>query len=207
MESVNEYVLKMQSDKSVQLVCIISEKFLLPLLYSSAILYMVSEIDDTIKVSKFADFLKKTVKWCLCLIMTVFVAVLSIQGFCASTLDGAVAKTARFLVGSAVPIVGGVLSDTVETVLGCSRVIKNATGGAGIIAVLMIATTPVLKILALSASFHLGAVILEPMADRRICSVISSVASITSLMAAIIVVAALMFIISMGMIMSISNTV
>ncbi|MBE7026919.1 MAG: stage III sporulation protein AE [Ruminococcaceae bacterium] len=191
---------------STQLVCIISEKLLLPLLYSSAILYMVSEINETIRVSKFADFLKKTVKWCLCLIMTVFVAVLSVQGFCASTLDGAAAKTARFLVGSAVPIVGGILSDTIETVLGCSRVIKNATGAAGMIAILTIATSPALKILALSASFHLGAAILEPMADRRISSVVSSVASITSLMAAIIVVAALMFIISMGMVMSIGNT-
>jgi len=191
---------------STQLVCIISEKLLLPLLYSSAVLYMVSEINKTIRVSKFADFLKKTVKWCLCLIMTVFVAVLSVQGFCASTLDGAAAKTARFLVGSAVPIVGGILSDTIETVLGCSRVIKNATGAAGMIAILTIATSPVLKILALSASFHLGATILEPMADRRISSVISSVASITSLMAAIIIVAALMFIISMGMVMSIGNS-
>ncbi len=191
---------------STQIVCVISEKLLLPLLYSAAVLYMVSEINETIRVSKFADFLKKTVKWCLCLIMTVFVAVLSVQGFCASTLDGAAAKTARFLVGSAIPIVGGILSDTIDTVLGCSRVIKNATGAAGIIAVLTIATSPVLKILALSASFHLGAAILEPMADRRISSVISSVASVTSLMAAIIVVAALMFIISMGMIMSIANT-
>lgn len=191
---------------STQLVCVIAEKLLLPLLYSSAVLYMVSEINETIRVSKFADFLKKTVKWCLCLIMTVFVAVLSVQGFCASTLDGAAAKTARFLVGSAVPIVGGILSDTIETVLGCSRVIKNATGAAGMIAILTIATSPVLKILALSASFHLGAAILEPMADRRISSVISSVASITSLMAAIIVVAALMFVISMGMVMSIGNT-
>ncbi len=191
---------------ATQIVSVISEKLLVPLLYSSAALYIVSEINETIKVSKFADFLKKTVKWCLCLMLTIFSGVLGIQGFCAATLDGAAAKTARYLVGTAVPVVGGILSDTIETLVGCSNIIKNATGAAGMIAVLIIATVPVIKILAVSVTFHLGAAVLEPMADRRISNVISSLASIISLMAAIIVTAAVMFIICIGMVMCLGNT-
>lgn len=191
---------------ATQIVSVVSEKFLVPLLYSSAALYIVSEINETIKVSKFADFLKKTVKWCMCLMLTIFSGVLGIQSFCAATIDGAAAKTARYLVGTAVPVVGGILSDTIETLVGCSNIIKNATGAAGMIAVLVIATVPVIKILAVSVTFYLGAAVLEPMADRRISSVISSLASITSLMAAIIVTAAVMFIICIGMVMCLGNT-
>lgn len=188
-----------------ELVTAVSEKFLMPLLYSAAALYIVSEINETIRVSKFADFLKKTVKWSLCLILTVFVGILSIQGFCTATLDSAAAKTAKFLVGTSIPVVGGILSDTVETVVGCSLVVKNATGAAGIVVLLIIASAPVIKILAVSASFHLCSAIIEPVADRRISSVMSSVASVTTLMAAIIVTAAVMFIISIGMIMCMSG--
>ena len=176
-----------------ELVTAVSEKFLMPLLYSAAALYIVSEINETIRVSKFADFLKKTVKWSLCLILTVFVGILSIQGFCTATLDSAAAKTAKFLVGTSIPVVG------------CSLVVKNATGAAGIVALLIIASAPVIKILAVSASFHLCSAIIEPVADRRISGVMSSVASVTTLMAAIIVTAAVMFIISIGMIMCMSG--
>lgn len=189
----------------IEIVTAAAENILMPLLYSSAALYIVSEINETIKVSKFADFLKKTVKWSLCLILTVFVGILSIQGFCAATLDGAAAKTAKYVVGTSVPVVGSILSDTIETVVGCSLVVKNATGAAGMIAVLIIVSAPIIKILAVSASFYFSAAVIEPVADKRISNVMSSVASVTSLMAAIIVTVALMFIICIGIIMCMSG--
>lgn len=191
---------------AAQIVTIVAEKFFIPLLYSSTALYIVSEVNETIKVSKFADFLKKTVRWSLSLILTIFVSVLGIQGFCSATLDTTAAKTARYLVGTAVPVVGGIISETLETVVGCSRVIKNATGATGVIVVLVIATAPILKILAVSTAFYLGAAVLEPITDRRISNMMSSVASVTSLMAAIIVTIAVLFIICIGMVMCIGNT-
>ena len=91
---------------AAELSAVVVERLLMPLLYSSAALYIVSEINETIRVVKFADFLKKTVKWGLCLILTVFAGILSIQGFCSVPLDGAAAKTAKYVVGTAVPVVG-----------------------------------------------------------------------------------------------------
>ena len=188
---------------AAELSAVVVERLLMPLLYSSAALYIVSEINETIRVVKFADFLKKTVKWGLCLILTVFVGILSIQGFCSVPLDGAAAKTAKYVVGTAVPVVGSILSDTVETVVGCSMVVKNATGAAGMIAVLVIVMAPILRLLAVCAIFHISAAVIEPIADKRIANVTSNIASVTSLMAAVVITVALLFIICIGMVMCI----
>ena len=190
---------------AAQLAATVVERLLMPLLYSSAALYLVSEINETIRVVKFADFLKKTVKWALCLILTVFAGILAIQGFCSVPMDGAAAKAAKYVVGTAVPVVGSILSDTVETVAGCSLVVKNATGAAGMIAVLIIATAPVLRLLAVCAVFHISAAVIEPIADKRIANVMSNVASVTSLMAAIVITVALLFLICIGMVMCIGS--
>ncbi len=186
---------------AAQLVSVAVEKLLLPLLYSAGVLYIASGINEQIRVSHFADFLKKTVKWGLCLMLTVFVSILSIQGFCAYSLDGATAKTAKYVFGTAVPVVGGILSDTIETVVGCSRVVKNATGAAGMVAVLIMTSMPVIKILASCVMLHLGAAVAEPIADRRISDMLSNIASVISLMAGMVVSAAVIFIICIGAVM------
>lgn len=191
---------------AAEMAALLVERLLMPLLYSSAALYIVSEINETIRVVKFADFLKKTVKWGLCLILTIFVAILGIQGFCTASLDGAAAKAAKFVVGTAVPVVGSILSDTVETVVGCSMVVKNATGAAGMVALLVIVTAPILRLLAVCAVFHISAAVIEPVSDKRISNVMTNIASVTSLMAAVVITVALLFLICIGMVMSIGNS-
>lgn len=184
---------------------VITEKLLLPSLYSSAVLYIVSSMSENIKLSKFADFLKKSVKWILCLILTVFVGVLTVQAFAGAALDSLSAKTAKYIVSGSVPVVGSILSDTIETVVGCSILIKNSAGAAAIVAVLAAVSVPIIKILALSITFYLGAALVEPVCDKRISDVMSSVASITTIMAAIVITAGVIFIICIGTLMCING--
>ena len=73
------------------------------------------------------------------------------------------------------------------------------------IAVLIIATAPVLRLLAVCAVFHISAAVIEPIADKRIANVMSNVASVTSLMAAIVITVALLFLICIGMVMCIGS--
>lgn len=190
---------------AAQLVATAAEKLLLPLLYSAGVLYITSGINEQLGVSRFAELLAKTVKWALCLMLTIFVGILGIHGFCAYSLDGASAKTAKFVFATAVPVVGGILSDTLETVMGCSRVVKNATGAAGVVAVLSIAASPVVKILASCIMLRLGAAIAEPISDRRISAMLSNISSVIALMAGIVVSAAVIFIVCIGAVMCLSG--
>lgn len=191
---------------STQVVTGLMDFLIMPLIYASAVLAIVSEINDRISISRLVELLKKAVKWSLGLIMTVFVGVLGVSGFAAASLDGAVGKTAKYLVSNSVPVVGGILSDTVETVVSCCSVVKNAVGAAGIGAVAVMCALPLLKLTVVSALFYLAAALIQTVADRRIVNAVTAVASSVGLMIAVIAVCALMFIICIGMIMSLGNT-
>lgn len=54
--------------------------------------------------------------------------VLSLEGTLTSSVDGMTAKTTKAVVTSAVPVVGKILGETVDAVLGCSNILKNAVG-------------------------------------------------------------------------------
>ncbi len=54
--------------------------------------------------------------------------VVSLEGTLSSSIDGITAKTGKAVVSSAIPVVGKILGDAVDTVLGCGLILKNAVG-------------------------------------------------------------------------------
>jgi len=190
---------------STNVVTNVVNNFLLPIYFAIAVLSVVDNLNEKFPITKMTDVLKKTAKWVLGLMMTIFVGLLGICGFTSSILDGTAGKATKYVVSSFVPIVGGVLSETVDTVAGCSIVMKNAMGSAGIIAIIVICLTPILKAAAVSAMFHLTSAVVEPICDSRISKTISSIGSVIGLMAVTMIVVALMFIICVTMMIGLGN--
>ena len=62
------------------------------------------------------------------IVLTIFVGVVSLEGTLSSSIDGITAKTGKAVVSSAIPVVGKILGDAVDTVLGCGLILKNAVG-------------------------------------------------------------------------------
>ena len=93
-------------------------------------------------------------------------------------LTGITAKTTKAIVSSAVPIVGKVLGDAVDTVLGCGIILKNAVGLVGVLIVVGICIIPILKLAILTISYKLLASICEPIADKNIVSLLEQVGDV-----------------------------
>ena len=70
-----------------------------------------------------------------------------------------------------VQVVGGILGDAIDTVLGYSNIIKNAVGIVGIIVVMCICIQPILNLTALTITYYLGAALCQPIADEKIVRV------------------------------------
>ena len=60
--------------------------------------------------------------------------------------DAATVKAAKFTISNLVPVVGGVISDTAETLLAGASVLRNAAGVFGMLAVLGICVVPFLNL-------------------------------------------------------------
>lgn len=173
-----------------------------PLAYTSVVLAIAGNISDGFSFCAASDFLKKAIKWTTGALLTVFTGILGVQGFTSSSLDAAVAKTAKFVVGSGIPVVGGVLSDSVETMASCSSVIKSATGYAGVAALLSICFVPAIKMAAICLSVHFASAVCEPFCEKRMFNVIKSVADAISLMTGLLIAVGIMLIICIAMLMS-----
>ena len=90
------------------------------------------------------------VKWlCATLLsafLLVYIAYLNLSGVIAGGADAATVKAAKFTISNLVPVVGGVISDTAETLLAGAAVLRNAAGVFGMLAVVGICLLPFLRI-------------------------------------------------------------
>lgn len=82
---------------------------LIPIVLIITVLSIVSKISDRIQIDKLAGFLKSGVVWFLGIVLTLFVAVISIEGTLSSSIDGVTAKTAKATVSTVIPVVGKIL--------------------------------------------------------------------------------------------------
>ena len=103
----------------------IIQTIIIPLILVLTSLVIISKISDKVQIDKLSSFLKSGTTWFLGIILTIFVGVVSLEGTLASSVDGITAKTAKTVVSSAIPVVGKILGDAVDTVLRLWNSIKK----------------------------------------------------------------------------------
>ncbi|MCR5147117.1 MAG: stage III sporulation protein AE [Clostridia bacterium] len=130
----------------VNIIADLIQNLLLPVVLVIASFCIVSKISDKVQIYKLTKYLKSGVIWILGIVLTVFVSVISLEGNLASSVDGISAKTTKAVVSSAIPIVGKILGDAVDSVLGCGVILKNSVGIVGVIIIVGICVVPILKL-------------------------------------------------------------
>lgn len=179
---------------------------IIPFVLISTALGVISKISDRVQIDKLSKFFKTSVVWVLGVILTLFVGVVSIEGTLGSSVDGVTAKTAKAAVSNFIPVVGKILGDAVDTVIGCSSILKNATGIVGVIILIGIAIVPVIKLVALMAIYYLGAALCQPIADEKIIKLLEQMGDTFKTLLAIMCSVSVMFIIGTTLVINISNS-
>ena len=146
--------------------------FILPVILISTSLSILSGVSDDIKIYKISKFLNSSVIWILGIIMTLFVTILTLEGSLTETVDGVTAKTTKAAVSTVIPVVGKILGDATDAVIGCAGILKNAVGFIGIIVILGICISPIIKITILMITYYLASAICQPIADQKIVNLL-----------------------------------
>lgn len=180
--------------------------FIIPLLLISITLGIISNISDKIQITRLSKFLKSSIVWILGIILTVFVCTLSIEGTLSSSVDGMTAKTAKAAVSNFIPVVGKILGDSVDSIIGCGNILKNAVGVIGIIVILGIVIVPILKLAILWISFYILSGVCEVVADEKIVKLIGQIADGYKVMLAILFSVSAMFLIGITLVLKITNS-
>ena len=172
----------------------------------STVFSIISSISDKIQIDKLSNFLKSGIIWGLGIMLTIFVGLLSLEGTLGSSIDGLTAKTAKAAVSNFIPVVGKVLGDSIDTVLGCASVLKNAVGVLGTIIIVGICIAPIVKLSILTIIYHLTAAICQPIADEKIVKLLEQIGGTFKVLLAITCSVAVMLIIGVTLVVKISNS-
>lgn len=178
---------------------------IIPIVLMSTALSIISQISDRVQIDKLSKFFKSSVVWVLGVVLTLFVGITSLEGTLSSSVDGITAKTTKAAVSSFVPVVGKILGDAVDTVMGCSIILKNALGIVGVIIIIGICVTPILKLVILMTMYYLGAALCQPIADGKIIKLLSQMGDTFKLLLAILSSVSVMLIIGVTLVIKISN--
>jgi stage III sporulation protein AE len=184
----------------------IIQNILIPFVLITAALSIISKISEKVQITKITKFFKSSITWFLGIALTIFVGVVSLEGTLSSSIDGITAKTAKAAVSSIIPVVGKVLGDVVDSVLGCGVILKNAVGIVGIIVVIGICIAPVIKLGILTIIYNLAAGIIEPVTDGKIVKLLEEMGGIFKLLFAILCTLSVMLIIGVTLVVKISNS-
>lgn len=182
------------------------QNILIPIILIIASISIISKISDQVQVAKLSKFLKSSTLWFLGIILTIFVGIVSLEGTLASSVDGITAKTAKSIVSSAVPVVGKILGDVVDSVLGCGIILKNAVGFVGVVIIISICIVPILKLSVLTISYKLVASISEVIADAKIVKLLDEMGDIFKILLGILFTIFFMVIIGTTLLIKMSNT-
>ena len=178
----------------------------LPITLVSTSLSIISKVSDRIQLDKLSKFFKSSVVWILGVILTLFVGLLSLEGSLSSSVDGITAKTTKAAVSSFIPVVGKILGDAVDTVIGCTTILKNAVGIVGVIAIIGICILPIIKLVTLMATYYIGSAICEPIADKKITELLSQIGDTFKILLAILCSVSVMIIVGVTLVVKISNS-
>lgn len=177
----------------------------IPLIFLSMVLSIIDNISDKVQISRLSGFIKQISTWSLGIILTIFIAVVSLQGAMGAVVDGVTSKTAKFAIGTFIPVVGKTLADAAEAVIGCTLLIKNAAGFAAMVGIILICLAPILKIIAIVTLYRITCVLVEPISEKRITNCINDMANSITFVLGIVAAVAFMFLITITAIVSASN--
>lgn len=104
------------------------KNFILPILFISILLGIVGNFSDKIQIKGLSKYLNSFIFWFFGIVLTLFVTLINLEGSLSSSVDGITAKTAKAAVSSLVPVVGKILGDATDTVIGSIHVLKNGFG-------------------------------------------------------------------------------
>lgn len=143
----------------------------------------------------------------LSLLTTVLVAVMSFQTVLAKSSDSALLRSVRFASGSAIPIIGGALSEAASSYLGSLAVIRSAAGTL-VAASLVVAALPLLlRLFFCRMGFSLIATMADILGDGKSSAVVKEAASVLELLLSMMALLSVLFILIAGVFASAATSV
>ncbi len=155
----------------------------------------VSSVCDEAKMTHLTGSLRKLIMRMIQIFTIFFSFMLGAQSILAQSADSLGMKTARFALGSFIPIAGGTIAEALSTLREGMSLIKNAAGIGGILIVILLLLPDILSLAIYKFTLYLTGTAAEILKLDKFSGLINEIRGIVELLIAIVLFTSLMFII------------
>lgn len=176
-----------------------------PLIFLSVVLEIASGLNERLKVTQLAGLLRQGALVTMGLMFTIFMGFSTVKAAAGAVGDSVAMRTAKYLTGSLVPVVGKMFADATELVWSSGILLKNGLGLLGLVAIFLITIFPCLKILSLVLVYRATAALVQPVGQGAVAASLNAVASSLILIGGTVGVVAMMFFLSVAVLVGVGN--
>jgi anti-anti-sigma factor len=168
---------------------------------------LANQLTDTIQLERLGKLLYTLAEIIMGLMLTFFIGILTLRSIYGSVMDALTLRTGKFVTDTFFPVIGGYLSDALETAAGYVVLLKQAVGILGLLTIFGIFVFPILKIGVIALIYKVSAALVEPLGDKRISQVLEIMGNHLFLALASVAAVGLMFFILVAILVSTGNSV
>lgn len=187
-------------------VSLLSNFAVIPLIGGYMSLSLATSVSPLVNNNGISSAIKKLSLWIMSFITTVFLGILSIQTVVNAHADNLSMRTAKFIIGSSVPVAGGVLSEALGTLTASMSLLKSSVGVYGVLVCSVIFLPIIIELLLWRFSLWIADFVTQSFSLPKISGLLQSLDTVLSVLIGIILLTGAMFIISLSVVMGSGKT-
>ncbi len=185
-----------------QVISVVCDKYIVPVVGAVIALDITGALMPSFKLSGITDLVKKTVTGILSFGASLYVSFLGIKGALASAADTVANKGIKLIISSAVPVVGGAVSEAYSGILGSLVLVRSTVGIFGIVVIAVITSPAMIQLLFWIFALRVGAAAGEIFMLGGAVRLLRALSSAATLLNVVLLFDSVLFIISMALILS-----
>ncbi len=186
---------------AAQALSLVASEMLVPVVGIVLSLDIAGSMMPYFSLNSLTDVLKKSITAVMSFSATIFVSFLGLKAGLANTADSLLGRGMKLVISSAVPVVGGALSEAYSGIVGSMLLVKSTVGVFGIGAIALITLPSCIQLLVWIFALKISAGIAEMFEQKPVGSLLKAISSSLVLLNVIIIFIAVLFIISTALIL------
>lgn len=158
------------------------------------------------RFSRMVDLIGSILRWSIKILFGIMIGYQGIQGMLVPVMDR-VRNNTLWQTARGLPGVGNTVGSVVDTALGSGVLIKSAVGVGGLIGIVVLCVYPLMKLLVFTLLYRVGGAVVQPVSDRRVVMILQSAAASGRLLLGYMAASALMFLLSIVIVLVSTNMV
>lgn len=180
----------------------ISNFAVVPLMGGYLSISVASSVTPFLNNNGISAAIKKFSFWVMSFISTVFLGILSIQTAVNTSADNLSMRTAKFIIGSSVPVAGSVLSEALNTLTASMSLLKTSVGIYGVVICCLIFLPILIELLLWRFTLWITEFISQTFSLSKISGLLQALDTVLSVLVGVILLNCAMFVLSLTVLVS-----